>query len=422
MPREPRHDILFEPVKIGPKTLRNRFYQVPHCTGFGVEKPWTQAAFRGMKAEGGWARRLHRVLLDQPRLRRDAVRLGAAVGRRGHARAVADDGRGARARRAGRGRAVARRRVRREPRGAAAAAGAVARSAATSRAWWCRSRWTGRHPPRPGAVGGCGQAGAHRGVRHHLRVRSHTYLPTQFLSPVYNHRTDEYGGSFENRARFWLEAIELVKEAVGDDVAIAVRIAADTLELPAVPMEDGLAFIRAADHMVDLWDVVIGSDVGRRPARLRAVEVLRPGLPDEVVGPGPRGDREADRGGRPLHGSRPDGRAGARRHDRPDRRGAALDLGSLPAQQDRAGPLRRGPRVHRLQRLLLALDLGQPPGLHPERHRRRGTPPGLASREVHARGQRRPGGAGGGRGPVGHGVRDRARQARDGARPPRRRR
>ena len=50
-----RHDILFEPVEIGPRTLRNRFYQVPHCTGFGVEKPWTQAAFRGMKAEGGWA-------------------------------------------------------------------------------------------------------------------------------------------------------------------------------------------------------------------------------------------------------------------------------------------------------------------------------------------------------------------------------
>src|SRR5207245_11040745 len=55
MGREARHDILFEPVTIGPKTLRNRFYQVPHCTGFGVEKPWTQAAFRGMKAEGGWA-------------------------------------------------------------------------------------------------------------------------------------------------------------------------------------------------------------------------------------------------------------------------------------------------------------------------------------------------------------------------------
>jgi dimethylamine/trimethylamine dehydrogenase len=53
--RDPRHDVLFEPVRIGPKTLRNRFYQVPHCTGFGVEKPWSQAAHRAVKAEGGWA-------------------------------------------------------------------------------------------------------------------------------------------------------------------------------------------------------------------------------------------------------------------------------------------------------------------------------------------------------------------------------
>ena len=55
MPRDPKYDILFEPVRIGPKTLRNRFYQVPHCTGFGVEKPWSQAAHREVKAEGGWA-------------------------------------------------------------------------------------------------------------------------------------------------------------------------------------------------------------------------------------------------------------------------------------------------------------------------------------------------------------------------------
>ena len=48
VPRDPKHDILFEPVRIGPKTLRNRFYQVPHCTGFGSEKPGSQARFRGM--------------------------------------------------------------------------------------------------------------------------------------------------------------------------------------------------------------------------------------------------------------------------------------------------------------------------------------------------------------------------------------
>jgi len=44
--RDPRHDILFEPLTIGPKTLRNRFYQVPHASGFGSVKPRTQAAFR----------------------------------------------------------------------------------------------------------------------------------------------------------------------------------------------------------------------------------------------------------------------------------------------------------------------------------------------------------------------------------------
>ena len=55
MARDPKHDILFEPIQIGPKTLRNRFYQVPHCIGAGSDKPGFQAAHRSMKAEGGWA-------------------------------------------------------------------------------------------------------------------------------------------------------------------------------------------------------------------------------------------------------------------------------------------------------------------------------------------------------------------------------
>jgi len=55
MSRDPRHDVLFEPVRIGPKTLKNRFYAVPHCTGYGTEKPGSQARFRATKAEGGWA-------------------------------------------------------------------------------------------------------------------------------------------------------------------------------------------------------------------------------------------------------------------------------------------------------------------------------------------------------------------------------
>jgi dimethylamine/trimethylamine dehydrogenase len=45
---------LFEPVRIGPVTAPNRFYQVPHCTGMGYALPATLAAMRAVKAEGGW--------------------------------------------------------------------------------------------------------------------------------------------------------------------------------------------------------------------------------------------------------------------------------------------------------------------------------------------------------------------------------
>src|ERR671934_63162 len=55
MSRDPKYDVLFEPVRIGPKVLKNRFYQVPHCTGFGTDRPGAQARFRATKAEGGWA-------------------------------------------------------------------------------------------------------------------------------------------------------------------------------------------------------------------------------------------------------------------------------------------------------------------------------------------------------------------------------
>ncbi len=55
MTRESKYDVLFEPIRIGPKTMRNRFYQTPHCVGFGAERPGAEAYLRAMKAEGGWA-------------------------------------------------------------------------------------------------------------------------------------------------------------------------------------------------------------------------------------------------------------------------------------------------------------------------------------------------------------------------------
>ena len=55
MSRDPRFDILFEPIRLGPVTARNRFYQAPHCNGMGRAYPTPMAAMRGVKAEGGWA-------------------------------------------------------------------------------------------------------------------------------------------------------------------------------------------------------------------------------------------------------------------------------------------------------------------------------------------------------------------------------
>ena len=89
---------------------------------------------------------------------------------------------------------------------------------------------------------------------------AHAYLPFQFLSPFYNRRTDEYGGSFENRARFWKESLEKVREAVGDDCAIASRFAVDHL-LGATSIqvgEDGVRFVEYVDDLVDLWDLTVG--------------------------------------------------------------------------------------------------------------------------------------------------------------------
>src|SRR5207244_13084993 len=92
---------------------------------------------------------------------------------------------------------------------------------------------------------------------------THSYQPLQFLSSFYNKRTDEYGGPLPNRARFWLETLELVREAVGDECAIAARFAVDARGPNGIELEEGLQFVRLADHLVDLWDVNIGSITDR---------------------------------------------------------------------------------------------------------------------------------------------------------------
>src|SRR5258708_25249083 len=84
---------------------------------------------------------------------------------------------------------------------------------------------------------------------------AHSYLPLQFLSHYYNKRTDKYGGSLENRARFWLETLEKVRKAVGHDCAIAKRFAVGTLYRPN-QLEvhvDRIKFVEMAGPLRRLW-------------------------------------------------------------------------------------------------------------------------------------------------------------------------
>ena len=53
MARDPKYDVLFEPIRIGPHVARNRFMQPPQCNGAGTDSPGFQAGHRAMKAEGG---------------------------------------------------------------------------------------------------------------------------------------------------------------------------------------------------------------------------------------------------------------------------------------------------------------------------------------------------------------------------------
>jgi dimethylamine/trimethylamine dehydrogenase len=260
VPRDPRHDVLFEPLRIGPKTLRNRFYQVPHCTGFGVHKPGSQARYRATKAEGGWAAVcteycavspdsdetpfISARLWDDDDLRALAL-MCDEVHSHGALAGVELHHSGAHCpRREYRLPAVAPSQVASEYLLVTPKAMELADIRRVQDDWAAAAR-------RARAAG----------FDVVYVYGAHSYLPMQFLSPFYNHRADAYGGSFENRARFWLELLELTREAVDGECAVVSRIAVDALGPYGVELDEGLAFVRAADHLVDLWDVNVGSAV-----------------------------------------------------------------------------------------------------------------------------------------------------------------
>ena len=257
--RDPRYDILFEPVRIGPVTTQNRFYQVPHCTGMGWVRPHTLAEMRGVKAEGGWGvvnteycsihpasdDQLHisATMWDDTDVRNHRLMTDKVHAHGGLAGCELWFG-GARS--------------------ANIATRLVSMDVAS----------------RPNGVGHPFQSRAmdkedirnfrrwHRNAA--LRAKAaefdivyvyatHDYLLANFLDPETNTRSDEYGGSLENRTRLVRELIAETKDAVGDRCGVAVRFSAD-----AEAGEDGQPIIGERAEMFammaempDLWDINI---------------------------------------------------------------------------------------------------------------------------------------------------------------------
>jgi mycofactocin system FadH/OYE family oxidoreductase 2 len=79
------------------------------------------------------------------------------------------------------------------------------------------------------------KAGGFDGIEIHS---THGYLPLQFLSPALNRRSDEYGGSLDNRMKFILRVIDRIKEVTGDTMALGVRLCGDELMPGGLTIED----------------------------------------------------------------------------------------------------------------------------------------------------------------------------------------
>ncbi len=257
MPRDPRFDVLFEPVRIGPVTAPNRFYQVPHCTGMGYRRPRTLAAMREVKAEGGWGTvcteftSIHPSSDDEPF---PSASLWDDEDVAWHSLMVDK---------------------------------VHAHGALAGVELWHGGARSANHYSREAPIGpGSTPAGVNDPVqtramtiadirefkRWHVEAArraqragfdivyvyaAHHYLVHQFLAPS-NQRPDEYGGSLENRARLLKELILETKEAVGDTCAVAVRFSAsiggpDADQDTAEPRE----VLELLSDLPDLWDITV---------------------------------------------------------------------------------------------------------------------------------------------------------------------
>lgn len=271
MSTESRYDVLFEPVRIGPLTARNRFYQVPHCTGMGAALPRTLAAMRGMKAEGGWAVvcteycSIHPSSDDQPY----------------PYAAIWDEG---------------------DVRNLAAIADAVhAHGALAGIELWHGGSFVSNLASRMPSLGVRSMPSrseplqSRRMDRRDIRLLrkwhlaaakraraagfdviyvypTHGYLVSEFLSRALNDRLDEYGGSLENRARLFSELLEETRSAVGDTCAVAARFSAEGHGEAHLSGDEARDILAMLGPMADLWDLVVADYYGEEMASSRFVK------------------------------------------------------------------------------------------------------------------------------------------------------
>src|SRR5882724_8370285 len=259
MARNPRYDILFEPLKIGPVTAPNRFYQVPHCSGMGMDQPGSLTRLREIKAEGGWGVvnteycSIHPTSDDAPyRMaslwddRDTGVLANVADGIHRHGALAGVE--------LWHGGIKAPNRASRE----------VTLSASGGPGHYVQplqTRAMDREDIR--ALLRWQRDSAKRAMQAGFDIvycyAGHGYLAFQFISPRWNRRIDEYGGPIENRVRLLREMIEVTKDAVGHKCAVAVRLAMDELMGGAgvTHEREGREVVTMLAELPDLWDVNI---------------------------------------------------------------------------------------------------------------------------------------------------------------------
>jgi dimethylamine/trimethylamine dehydrogenase len=261
MGRDARYDILFEPVKIGPVTAKNRFFQVPHCNGLGYRDPTAGAVMRGIKAEGGWAvvcteqADIHHSSditpyiehhlwddRDMPALARVAQRVheqGALAGIELVYAGMNGPNLNTREIPLGPGHMP----IMTFTNDPVQARAMDKEDIANLRRWYRRAALRCRQ------------------MEFDLvcLYAAHGFgAPQHFLSRRYNRRTDEYGGSLENRTRLLREIATDVKEAIGDRCAVSIRLSIDELIGPVgLHKEETHEAIASMAELPDLWDVTL---------------------------------------------------------------------------------------------------------------------------------------------------------------------